>query len=134
MNRNQPISKIMTTDVECVSPDQLILDVKHIYEKRSFHHHIPVVENDKLVGMVSLIDFMRKIHNATLDDNEAVYHEVKVEEIMSRAPAFVTSDTSIEKVAIDLSKGEVHAYVVADGGKVVGIISTADIIRYFLNN
>ncbi|UKN03145.1 CBS domain-containing protein [Paracrocinitomix mangrovi] len=134
MDKNQPISKIMTTDVEVVTPDQKILDVKHIYEKRNFHHHIPVVEDNQLVGMVSLVDFMRKIHNATLDDSEAVYNEVKVEEIMSRSPAFVTSDTPIETVAKELSKGEVHAYVVADNGEVKGIISTADMIKYFLED
>lgn len=132
MDRKQPISTIMTTEVECVTPDQKILDVKHIYEKRNFHHHIPVVSNDELVGMVSLIDFMRKIHDASLDDSEAVYNEVTVAEIMSRAPAFVSPDTPIETVAKDLSKGEVHAYVVAEDGKVKGIVSTADIIRFFL--
>ena len=134
MDITQPISTIMTKDVECVSPDQKILEIKHIYEKRSFHHHIPVVKHDKLVGMVSLVDFMRKIHDATLDDNEDVYQNVKVEEIMSKPPISVSPNTPIIEVAKDLSKGEIHAYVIADEGKVKGIISTADIIKYFLEN
>lgn len=134
MDRNQPISTIMTTEVECVSPDQKILDVKHIYEKRNFHRHIPVVEGGKLIGMVSLVDFMRKIQNATLDDAEPVYNEVNVEEIMSRAPAFIALDTPIETVAKELATGAVHAYVVVDDGEVKGIVSTADIIRFFLDN
>jgi CBS domain-containing protein len=134
MDKSQPISTIMTKEVECVSPEQKILDVKHIYEKRNFHRHIPVVENDKLVGMVSLVDFMRKIQNATLDDAEPVYNEVTVSEIMSRAPAFVSPDTTIETVAKELATGAVHAYVVAENGKVEGIVSTADVIRFFLQD
>ena len=55
------ISTIMTKNVVCVSPNQKILDVKHIFEKKHFHHHIPVTENNKLMGMISLIDFMYKI-------------------------------------------------------------------------
>ncbi|MBD3638745.1 MAG: CBS domain-containing protein [Crocinitomicaceae bacterium] len=133
MNLNAPISSIMTKDVECVNPEQKILDVKHIYEKRDFHHHIPVVEDGFLVGMVSLIDFMRKIQDATLDDNESVYHDLTVRDIMFGNPSAVSSDTTIKLVAEELALGNVHALVVADDKVVKGIVSTADIISFFLN-
>jgi CBS domain-containing protein len=92
------------------------------------------VENGKLVGMVSLIDFMRKIQNATLDDNEPVYNEMIVSDIMTKSPLSLPSNTPIEDVAKELAKGVVHAYVVADNNEVCGIVSTADIINFLLNN
>ena len=44
--KTTPIDTIMTKDVVCVSPDQSIIDVKHIYEKEDFHHHIPVTKTE----------------------------------------------------------------------------------------
>jgi len=131
--KTTPISSIMTKNVVCVSPQQKIVDVKHIYEKVNFHHHIPVTENDRLVGMVSLIDFMYKIKGAGLDDNTAVYNELKVKDIMTLNPHSSNPSTSIEVVAQELSKGNYHAIPIVEKEKVVGIVSTADIIKFFLD-
>ncbi len=123
----------MTKNVVCVSPQQKILDVKHIYEKRKFHRHIPVIENNKLVGMVSLIDFMYNIGKAGLDDNNKVYNELTVKDIMTFNPYALPSNSSIEEVALKLSKGEYHAIPIIEEEKVVGIVSTVDIIQFFLD-
>ncbi len=134
MNLNLPVSILMTKNVECVTPDQKIIDLKHIYEKQKFHHHVPVVENNELVGMVSLIDFMRAVHNASLDDNEAVYHITHVRDIMSTHPVSVSEETSIKVVADMLAKGEFNSVVITENKRVIGIVTTADILRHFLKN
>lgn len=126
------VTEIMTKNVVCVSPEQKIIDVKHIYEKEQFHHHIPVTKKNKIVGMVSLIDFMYHIRGAGLDDTSAVYNELKVKDIMSMNPYHVPSTTTIKEVAEKLSEGAYHAIPIVDEGRVVGIISTADLIKYFL--
>ncbi len=131
--KTNPISSIMTKNVVCVSPDQKIVDVKHIYEKQKFHHHIPVIKNEELVGIVSLIDFMYKIKGAGLDDNNAVYTELTVKDIMTTNPHYSTPDKSIEDIASELAKGNYRAIPIVEDKKVVGIVSTADIIKYFLN-
>ena len=58
MNINSPVSDIMTKNVVTVSSSQKLVDVKHIFEKKEFHHHIPVVDNEILTGIISLIDFI----------------------------------------------------------------------------
>ena len=132
MNLHRTVADIMTKKVVCVEPQQPILDLKHIYEGAPFHHHIPVTEDGKLTGIVSLIDFMRAISDASLDDNDEVYHNKKVSEIMSIHPISVSSNTTIGKVAEILAKGEIHSVVITDEDKVVGIVTTADIIRLLL--
>lgn len=131
--KSTSISSIMTKNVVCVSPQQKILDVKHIYEKRKFHRHIPVVDNDKLVGMVSLVDFMYNIGKAGLDDNNKVYSELTVKDIMTFNPYAFPSNSSIEEVALKLAKGEYHAVPIVEKEKVVGIVSTVDIIQFFID-
>ncbi|MCB0462200.1 MAG: CBS domain-containing protein [Flavobacteriaceae bacterium] len=128
------IKEVMTKNVVCVNPEQQLLDVKHIYEKDKFHHHIPVEENGKLVGMVSLIDFMYNISGAGISDENAVYKERKVKDIMTQKPFYLTTKATIEDVSKALSKGNYHAVPVLENDRIVGIVSTADLIKYFLKN
>ncbi len=130
---NVPIAEVMTTEVITVKPSQKLVDIKHIFEKRNFHHHIPVAENGKLKGMISLIDFLFAIKNATLNDNENVYHEMLARDVMREHPVTITPDRSLKDVCEILAKGDVHAIVVCDKDYIKGIVSTADIIRYVLN-
>jgi CBS domain-containing protein len=51
---------------------------------------------------------------------------------MSIHPISVSSNTTIGKVAEILAKGEIHSVLVTDQEKVVGIVTTADIIRLLL--
>jgi len=130
--KSAPISTIMTKKVVCVTPDQKIIDVKHIYEKKKFHHHIPVTEDGKLVGILSLIDFMYHIKGAGLNDDNAIYNELTVKDIMTSKPYAVNPDTSITAVAEELTKGRYHAIPIVKNESVIGIVSTADLIRFYL--
>lgn len=127
------ITEVMTKNVICVTPEQQLLDVKHIYEKENFHHHIPVEESGKLVGMVSLLDFMYHVSGAGLNDNNPVYSELKVKDIMTPNPFYLKQDATLKDVANVLAEGNYHAVPIIDNNKIVGIVSTADVIKFFLN-
>ena len=129
MNITDQISTIMTTGINCISPQQRLIDLKHIYEQTDYHSHVPVVENDKLIGIVSLIDFMRVIHDATLDDSEEVYHSVCVKDIMSLNPVTIEATCSIKEAAEILSTGNFHSLPVVSNNKLTGIITTTDILK-----
>ena len=130
--KSAPISSIMTRNVVTVAPEQKLLDVKHIYEKKNFHHHIPVLENEKLIGIISLIDFMYHIKGAGIDDNNPVYTELTVKDIMTSNPYSVNPNLSIETAAAEFTKGKFRAIPVVENNILVGIVTTADLIRYYL--
>lgn len=132
MNLDVAVTTIMTSNVECVSREQKLVDIKHIYERPDFHSHIPVLENDKVVGIVSLVNFMRAIHDASLDDNERVYQELKVGEIMTPNPVSVSSKATIRDAVQILSNGEFHSLLVTENDKLSGIISTTDLMKNLL--
>lgn len=132
MDLQLPVSTIMTTPVECVGPQQKILVLKHLYEQRRFHRHIPVTEEGMLVGMVSLVDYMHAIGDATLDDSEPVYSFKTVADVMSHNPVSVGEDTSIADTGALLAKGEYSSVVILRGNRVTGIVTATDLIRYFL--
>ena len=130
--KNDSIRAIMTKNVVCVSPEQNLLDVKHIYEKRAFHHHILVTDQGKLVGMVSLVDFMYHIGGAGINDDNTIYNELKVKDIITSKPFCLTTTATINDVAQVLAEGRYHAIPILENNTIVGIVSTADLIKYFL--
>jgi len=130
--KSVPISTIMTKNVVCVTPEQKLIEVKHIYEKKKFHHHIPVTKDGKLVGMVSLIDFMYKINGAGLDDENAIYHQLNVKDIMSPNPFTIGTDATIESVAKEFAKGRYRAIPIVKNESILGIVTTADLIRFYM--
>lgn len=134
MELEAPITTIMTSNVICVEPNQKLIDLKHIYENPSFHSHVPVTVNDRLIGIVSLINFMRAIHNASLDDDETVYHAMTVEDIMTPNPVTVLPSATIREVARELAKGEFHSIIIADNREVMGIVTTTDILRKLIKD
>lgn len=132
--KNTPIASIMTKDVVCVSPDQKIIDIKHIYEKKDFHHHIPVIEAGNLVGIISLVDFMYQIQGASLDDSEAVYTKLSAGDIMTSNPVTLGPESTIEEAAKILASGRYRALPIVENKAVAGIVTTADIIRYLMRH
>lgn len=131
---NQPVTDIMSSPLVSVEPKQCLIDVKHLFEKRAFHHHIPVTENGYLKGMISLVDFLFALKNASLDDRDTVYYSLKVSDVMRIEPVYVPSTATIKQVAEILSQGEIHAVVVLENEQAIGIVSTSDLIKQILKN
>jgi CBS domain-containing protein len=55
----RPVSSIMTKDVVCVTPEDDIAEVMSVMTERRFRH-LPVKHGEKLVGMVSIGDVVKK--------------------------------------------------------------------------
>lgn len=122
----------MSRDLDTVTPDQPLLDVKRIYEKMDFHHHIPVLEDDRLIGMVSLTDFMRGVGQAGYADNEPVYSTLQVSDIMTSNPVSLLESDTIEDAAKILAAGDFHSLPILNvhEGVLVGIVTSTDLIRH----
>lgn len=53
-----PVRKVMTTDLVIVSPDHSVLDAMAIMTRRRLRH-VPVLEGERLRGMVSIGDLVQ---------------------------------------------------------------------------
>ncbi|MCK0160224.1 CBS domain-containing protein [Allomuricauda sp. F6463D] len=133
-----PVSKIMTKNLVTLSVKDDLVTAEGLFKK---HHirHIPVVENNTIKGMLSHTDLMRISFADAIDDNEQsvdtiVYNMFTIPQVMVHDVVSVTSDTTIREVAEILSKKEFHALPIVDDGKLKGIVTTTDLIQYFLKN
>ena len=127
MMLNKKVKEIMTTDVVTTDPDA---DVVYAFEKLMKHKisSLPVVEDDKLVGIITATDVG---HNLILDKYEL---GTRVEEIMISPVVTVSPDDSLETVIKVMkegvsSSGILNQLPVVENSKVIGIISDGDIIQ-----
>ena len=54
------VKEIMTTDVKYVTPDEKLSKCLSIMAKRRFRH-LPVLKDEKVVGMLSIVDLRKNI-------------------------------------------------------------------------
>ena len=130
MNLLAPVSRIMTTDLVTVKPEDKITKVKEIFDEKKIHH-IPVVKGKKMVGIISKQDFLYFLHGFTNTGKvmgiEAL-ESATCEKIMTTGLAKLESTSRIN-VALEVFKENLfHALPVDDGEDLVGIITTYDII------
>ncbi len=59
-SKDTPVRDIMTTSVVTVHPDQTTDECMAMMTERSIRH-LPVVENNRVVGVISIMDVMRAI-------------------------------------------------------------------------
>ena len=90
-------------------------------------HHVPVVRDRKVIGMLSDRDILLHAH---LKNGATVVPDKLVSEVMGKRLVMCNPETSIATVAEMMLSQHIHALPVVDkDGKLVGIITSSDLIR-----
>jgi len=136
---------IMTTNVLKATPDQSIHDVVHKLLERSVSA-LPVVDDtDRLVGIISEGDLLRRVETGTerkrswwldmmvsSEERSRDFlksHAVHVRDVMTQKVISVAEDTPASEIAGILEENRIKRVPVVREGRLVGIVSRADIIR-----
>lgn len=137
MKRLEPVSKIMTVELITLSLSDDLYKAEKLFKKNHIRH-IPVVEDEHIVGILSYSDLKRisfldsyDSHEAKIDN--AIYNMLSVKQVMVKNPVKVNSTITIKSVAEILSKNEFHALPVVEDDLLVGIVTTTDLLRYLLD-
>lgn len=136
MKNDVLVSEIMTKNIHRVSLSDDLATAESLMKKNHIRH-LPVVENDHIVGMLSLNDLLRISFADALnsDDEEVettVYDMFSVEQVMTAKVQHINSQTTVTEAARLFLKSEFHALPVVDDNCLTGIVTTTDIIKYFL--
>ena len=147
---------VMTPEVRTVAPDTTLMELNRIlmWERLS---GTPVVEDERLVGIVSLSDVVRVLFDEQLRSRDAApsafyanpflfpmaawqrmlgdapksdrLAKIRVDDVMTREPLTVRADDPIESVAKLLWDNGVHRVPVTDGERLVGVVTALDLAR-----
>jgi len=111
----------MTKNPVVVESNDRLATVRHKMDTGNFHR-VPVVDEGRLVGIVSDRDLRQ--HIGSLE-------EVKVNGAMTKPAVSVTPTTMLEEAANLLVKHKIGGLPVVEQGKVVGIVTATDLLRAF---
>ena len=137
MKKQVPISTIMTKNVIKLNLSDDLTKAEMLFKKHKIRH-IPVVDSNKIIGMLSYTDLLRISFVDAVDDDEevvdvTVYNMFTVEQVMAKKLVTVSPDTTIKEVAEIFATKEFHALPVVEGNLLVGIVTTTDLIKYLID-
>jgi acetoin utilization protein AcuB len=122
----------MTPDPITICPETTLPEANRLMKECGIRR-LPVVDNGRLVGIITLGD-VREASPSTatsLSIYELNYliSRLTVGKIMTQDPITITPDTSIEAAARLMLEHKIGSLPVVDGTRVVGIITESDIFR-----
>lgn len=131
------VKDLMTVVPDVITPDTKL---RHIIGmmKTEGYRHLPVVEDEKLVGIITDRD-IRLVMNSPVvlherRQDEELIDQVTAESCMTPDPVTVTPDTPAYRAAEILSMYKFGALPVVEDDKLVGILTVTDFLDYFAAN
>lgn len=131
---------IMTMDVLTARPEDSLKDAARTMVRAGVSG-LPVVDDDgRLVGIITEADFLereadrsrRRLLNAMLDECGGVVEAETVGEVMSTDPVVIFPEATVTEAARMMAHHHVKRLPVVDeSGKLVGIVSRADVVAVF---
>lgn len=117
------VANRMTKEPITVELDDLLIRASHKMQAGGFRR-LPVVSAGRLVGIVSERD---------LREHRGYFEHTKINGVMTENPVTVTPATTLEEAAQTLVERQIGGLPVVENGRLVGIITTSDILKAFLD-
>ena len=118
--------EIMSENVICVRRDTPVIEAIELMASNDITG-IPIVEEDMtLVGILTEQDVLRLF--STLDQEK----DRKVEKFMTQSAVQFSADERLLDICYCLRDNPIRRVPVTSDGKVVGVISRSDIVKYIL--
>jgi len=114
---------VMTRHPETVRPSDMLLKAKEMMDAGGFRR-LPVVHEGRVVGILTERD---------LREHGAYLKSTKVDAAMKTPVVTVDSKMSAEEAARLMLANKIGGLPVVDGGKLIGIVTSSDMLRAFLN-
>jgi acetoin utilization protein AcuB len=131
------VSDLMTVVPDVISPDTTLRDIIGMMKSEGYRH-LPVVDNGKLVGIITDRD-VRLVMNSPMvmherRQDEELIDTVTAESCMTPNPVTVTPGTPAYRASEILSMYKFGALPVVEGDELVGILTVTDFLDYFVAN
>ncbi|MCA9553955.1 MAG: CBS domain-containing protein [Myxococcales bacterium] len=135
---NLKVRDLMTEEVLTLGAEDNLASLYDLMDSRHIRH-VPIVdEDDTLVGIVSDRDLLRgalgEESSLPLSVRRQMLEQLKVEEIMNTEPMTVEPEQAVREAGELLMELKVSCLPVVDGGRLVGIITESDFVRYLTEN
>lgn len=124
----------MSTRVVTIEMDDRLLVAQEIFENAPFHHLL-VIEDDELQGVLSERDYLRALSphvgniNETERDSETLQR--RAHQVMSRNPVTISPHKTLNDASRLMLEHDIGSLPVLKRNKIVGIITWKDLLRAY---
>jgi CBS domain-containing protein len=123
----------MTRDPRTIERTDPISEAYGILANAPFHHLV-VVEGDEPVGMLSSADILRLVYDVDGTEERRLRsyldHQFTIDDAMTVELRSLSSDATVRDAAAAMAGGDIHSVVILDDGRLTGIVTTTDLVRY----
>lgn len=130
------VRDFMTRKVIYISPDTTIAHAADLMRSQDIHR-LPVIENDKLVGLVTEGTIAEaspsKATSLSIYEMNYLLNKTKVKDVMIRDVITVSQFASLEDAVYLMFKHKVGILPVMDFGQLSGVITDRDVFKAFLH-
>ena len=127
------IEAIMSTNLITVGPSSTLAEARSLMHDKRIHH-IPVVEDGKLKGLVTLTNVLAATDSFLRDPKNRIHaNEILVKDAMDRDVATVDVHASLRSAALFIEKHKIGCLPVMNGEELVGIITDTDFVAVAIN-
>lgn len=134
MDPNTLLSDIMTPMPVTVDSRTSLPEISRIFEENSFHH-LPVVDEAALVGIISRQDFLRFEHALSVDWSgrmqlPGTFQDFCASDFMTEYPLSLAPDDTVGLAADIFLSNKFHAVPIIEDDMLIGIVTAHDLIAY----
>jgi len=124
------VSDAMTHPVTTVSPEATVAELEALFERYDYNS-LPVVQEERLVGIVTKFDFLRNFifTPASVLPHYDTLMRRAISTIMQHDVVTVTADLPLTRVLQMMVDMRSKSFPVLSDGHLVGIISREDVIH-----
>ena len=135
--RVKTVGPIMNSRVVTIEMDDTLNVIQDVFQKVKFHHLV-VVDEGKIVGLISDRDFFKAlspfVNTVSETNRDRATLEKRAHQIMSHYPVTVLRSCPIEKAAkMMMERGISCLPVTNSDGTLAGILTWKDLFKVFLS-
>ena len=134
MNKNSPISGIMTKEVIVAHLDNKFSQLMEFFNTWRIQH-LPVTLGEKLIGIVSINDMLAFSYHRLSSGESVSYSSLDagfdMKQVMTQDPTTISPNDSIEDAFRILGEGKFQSLPVVENGKLVGIVTNKDLVKNY---
>lgn len=127
------IDAIMSTDLITIEPSASLADARELMHSNRIHH-LPVMNDDDLVGLLTLTNVLAATDSFLRDDDSRIHAtEIRIQDVMVTDLATVDEHASLRQAALFIEKHKIGCLPVLSRGKLKGIITDTDFVGVAIN-
>jgi CBS domain-containing protein len=121
------LARKKVSSVWSIGPNATVIDAIRLMDEKNVGA-LPVVDNGKLVGIVSERDYTRKIILKARSSKDTPVSDIMIKQVLTVNPS-----TSITECMRTMTDRRVRHLPVLDGSNLIGILSIGDVVNWLIS-